>query len=130
MNSSPKNWKIECSACKKELDVVEVVIENNLTTYKLACGHNFFVKDLQETIGIIEQLKGKLRHGEPGEFKPHLEFSNKIVQSGDPRLPRGVRITMRIDRENNQYHQVVTDLNTGKVIHQHHEPLTEHKSEN
>jgi len=124
----PKNWRMICPTCQKEVDILEIIVENNSTKYKFACGHSHIHVVLQDTIKIWESLKGKLRHGQPGEVSPHKEFIYKTMPSGDPHLPEGVRMIINIDRENNKYDQVVIDLKTGKIIHEEHELLDQHKS--
>ena len=47
--------------------------------------------------------------------------------SGDPNLPEGVDKSRLIDREKNEYHEVVKKHGTDEVIHEKHEPLSEHK---
>jgi hypothetical protein len=49
--------------------------------------------------------------------------------SGDPKLKKGVDIVRIIDREKKEKHHIVTDLATGEVIHEEHEPLSQHKSQ-
>ncbi|OHA86279.1 MAG: hypothetical protein A2591_01815 [Candidatus Yonathbacteria bacterium RIFOXYD1_FULL_52_36] len=75
-----------------------------------------------------DALKGKIREGGMGEVKPHHEFSEKDVESGDPRLPDGVHISISVDRKNDKYHQVVIDKRTGDVLHAEDEPLSMHRS--
>jgi len=42
------------------------------------------------------------------------------------KLSRGVDLLRRIDRENDQYDEVVKDKNTNKIIRECHEPLGQH----
>ncbi len=50
--------------------------------------------------------------------------------SKDSKLSEGVDIQMVIDREKKEYHQIVKDNLTGKIIHEEHEPLDQHKLKN
>ncbi len=43
------------------------------------------------------------------------------------KLKHGVNLSRLIDRENDQYHEVVKDYKTGNVVHECHEPLSQHK---
>ena len=76
----------------------------------------------RESIGIKQKRQG---------FKG---FIKKIFQgykpSGDSRFSDGVDVQMIIDREKNEYHHIVKDSLTGKIIHEEHEPLDQHKSKN
>lgn len=70
---------------------------------------------------FVKKLKGK----RPGEKKPHLE-----VQAGyDSRKSRGdfVDKFRRIDRDNDWYDEVLME-DDGTVIHETHEPLSQHRN--
>ena len=81
------------------------------------------------------------RHNAPRKFEGAREseakikeagiwFSREMFQgykaSGDPNLSDGVDVRMVVDREKNEYHQIVKDNLTGQILHEEHEPLTEH----
>jgi uncharacterized Zn finger protein (UPF0148 family) len=73
------------------------------------------------TLSIHEssQLKGR----EPGRKRPFLE--QRQGASFFRKAQRWVQHFRRIDRRNNRYDEVVADSD-GTVIHECHEPLTEH----
>ena len=48
-------------------------------------------------------------------------------KSGDPRIKDGVYEDRIIDRRKDEYHQIVKDVETGKILHEEHEPLSQHK---
>jgi len=83
---------------------------------------------VSEEIKLRKALKGKIREEGTSKIKPHFEFSEKDVESGDSRLPEGVHISMSVDRKNDKYHQIVTDKRTGEALHTEDEPLSEHQS--
>ncbi|HJP61069.1 MAG TPA: hypothetical protein VJ865_13770 [Gemmatimonadaceae bacterium] len=60
----------------------------------------------------------------PGKKKPYIE-----TQGGE-QLNRGtdkyVEKYRRIDRDNNEYEEIVKDIETGATIHECREPLSEH----
>ena len=56
------------------------------------------------------------------------QIISRFKSSGDPRLTEGVHEERIIDKEKDEYHQVVKDLKTGHVIHEEHEPLSKHKN--
>lgn len=43
------------------------------------------------------------------------------------RFRDGVELSRTIDKENDEYHEVVKDYKTGKVVHETHEKLSEHR---
>jgi hypothetical protein len=54
---------------------------------------------------------------------------NRWKPSVNPKLKNGVREDMVIDREKDEYHQVVKDAKTGKVTHEEHQRLSEHNKQ-
>jgi len=115
----------KCPNCQMELEVMEAEESGNGFRYKYACGHGWQGIMLREHLKVRESLKLKSK-------KPGFGLLVKIFQgykaSGDPRLPEGVDIRMVVDREKNEYHQIVKNNLTGHVLHEEHEPLTEHKA--
>lgn len=112
----------KCQECYKEM------ADNHYCDFcKKNVKSDLFIS-VSETIKIREAIKGKIRKGEKGEVKPHIEFSEKDLESGDSKLPDGVHMSMSADRENDRYRQVVTCKRTGKVLHQEDEPLSIHHS--
>ena len=47
--------------------------------------------------------------------------------SRNPELPQGVEKERIIDKERDKYDEVVRDVKTGQIIHDKHEPLSQHK---
>lgn len=73
--------------------------------------------DWHESLGV------KTRHGESG--KPfHETLTGEDLQVSSGRWMRKERI---VDRENDRYFERVEDPETGTVIHQCDEPLSEHR---
>ena len=67
-------------------------------------------------------MKVKAKHS--GDRKPHVEL--KIGPSHSHALSKPVDHTRLIDRGNDFYRETVTDYESGEVIHQTVEPLSEH----
>jgi hypothetical protein len=115
----------QCPKCQTELQVVEVEEGDNGFRYKYACGHGWQGIMLRENLKVRESLKLKSK-------RPRFGLVVKMFQgykaSGDPKLSEGVDVRMVVDRENNEYHQIVKDNLTGLILHEEHELLTEHKS--
>ena len=114
-----------CSNCNTTILVMDKIQEGDSFCYNFACGHNWKGIILYETIGIKELIKLKT-------FRDGFGKVRRIVQgwkpSGDRKLKHGVDVYMDVNRDKNEYHQIVKDHQTGKVLHEEHEPLTEHKT--
>jgi hypothetical protein len=78
------------------------------------------------TVGISASLRARKK------LKGVGKFVKEIVQggfaSGDPKLKKGVDKVRIVDREKNEYHEVVKNVETGETIREVHEPLSQHKS--
>jgi len=55
------------------------------------------------------------------------EFKGGWFPSGDPKLRDGVSKSRTIDREKDEYHEVVKKYGTDEIIHENHEPLSNHR---
>lgn len=78
---------------------------------------------LQDTIGFSERLDFEGRHA--GEKKPFIEqVHGADLHRKTGRLMHKSRI---IDRENDLYHEKITDPRTGEVVHECKEPLSKHR---
>lgn len=82
--------------------------------------------NIRENVSIRENLKVR-REGT--RFKKFIsEFLGGWFSSGDPKLKDGVYKTRNIDKEKDTYDEVVKDYKTGKIIHECHESLSEHRN--
>lgn len=115
----------QCPNCQTDLQVVEAAESDNGFRYKYACGHGWQGIMLRESLKVHESFK--LKSKKPG-FGLVVKMFQGYKASGDPKLPEGVEVRMVVDREKNEYHQIVKDNLTGLVLHEEHELLTEHKS--
>ncbi len=113
-----------CSNCTTPILVMNMEKSENIFCYQYACGHSFKGISIQETITIRDLIKIK-------KFDQLLGKIRTIVQgwkqSGDKRIKDGVDYYMDVNKENNEYHQIVKDYKTGEILHEEHEPLTAHK---
>lgn len=71
----------------------------------------------------------ELRQKQKGFKKFMKEIISGWFPSGDPKLKKGVDMARIIDKEKKEYHHIVKDVATGEVIHEEHEPLSQHKSQ-
>jgi hypothetical protein len=69
----------------------------------------------------------RMRHRRPGFRKFLSESLGGWFPSGDKRLPDGVEKSRMINRETNEYHEIVKKYGTDEIIHEKHEPLNQHK---
>ncbi len=113
-----------CSTCKNPIEVYEAEILNDSFMFKFTCGHSWNGISLKEKITIKELLKTKLNRLGFGRVRTIVQGWKS---SGDKKLREGVDYYMDVNKEKNEYHQVVKNSETGEILHEEHEPLTEHK---
>ncbi|MBN1692656.1 MAG: hypothetical protein JW845_03775 [Dehalococcoidales bacterium] len=92
------------------------------------CGSTKRIIDLSVNDGFILSESMGLRQKQKGFKKFKFDLIQGHFNSGDPKLKKGVDIFRTINKEKNEYNQVVKDRETGKIIHEEHEPLTQHRS--
>jgi|WetSurMetagenome_2_1015567.scaffolds.fasta_scaffold526877_1 hypothetical protein len=81
-------------------------------------------------VSINLSASSKVVQKRKGFKRPLIEsISNRWKSSGDPKLKNGVREDLIIDRQKNEYHQVVREAKTGEITHEEHQPLREHGKE-
>ena len=64
-------------------------------------------------------------HNYPASRNPRKEVLNRPTFSRDDGRMRDEHRT--IDKYKNEYHKVITDQETGEIVYERHEPLTEHQ---
>jgi len=80
---------------------------------------------VSDTVTVRDSLR--IRKMKSGIKKFISEFLGGWFPSINPKLPNGVEKSRTIDREKNEYHEIVKKHGTNEVIHECHEPLSEHK---
>lgn len=70
----------------------------------------------------IFQIKFRPKGGKIGSM-----VKSGWKNSGDPAIKDGIYEDRIINRITNEYHQIIRDAKTGKVLHEEHEPLTQHR---
>lgn len=112
-----------CASCGKNFG------EYNEETDKIEscdiCGSNDLkrILYLKDSISFHENIKGK-SNKMPGKKKPYSEFQGGEEWSVSKKCY--VDKTRQIDREHDMYHEIVSEQQTGEIIHECHEPLSEH----
>jgi hypothetical protein len=101
-NTSPEN-RLPCPSCGSMSRAIHVTVH--------------------DTITIKKKLGMKGRHA--GGGKPFIEQ----VHGDDLHRDSGVwrHLSRVIDRENDEYQEVVKDSKTGEIVHECHEPLSQHQ---
>ncbi len=113
----------ECSACGA---LIDTTLDTPVAqAWCPACGSSLrnFNCSIHESITVRDEVGVKVKRA--GESRPFIEDRAVPVFSRDrQKLVREVRI---IDRDNDQYSKTITDYETGEVIYQCDEPLSEHQ---
>lgn len=113
---------IRCGGCKQILE------DSTYQANRIPCSNcgslqrHIFVS-FNQTIRVHTKARIKARHSN-GE-KPYFES----VQGDDLHRKSGKWMILErsIDRENNWYHEKITDPKTDEVVHETAEPLSEHQ---
>jgi len=113
-----------CPECRTPILVLNTEKRKDGFYYRYACGHDLSGFMYQESLELKELYKVKSK-------RMGFGLVQRVVQgwkpSGDPKLKRGVDVFMEVNREKNEYHQLVRDYTTKEVLHKEDEPLTEHR---
>jgi hypothetical protein len=88
-----------------------------------SCGHTHYDIRLEDTLTFRESLGFKARS--QGKGKPYIE--GKAGDDLHRNTGKWMQLQRIIDRAKNWYKEVVTDPETGKVVHRCEEPLSEHR---
>lgn len=85
-----------------------------------------YEREARVTVGIkvVETRATQKRKGYRYFMK---QMISRWRPSGNPKLKNGVQEERIIDKEKDKYDQVVKDAKTGKITHEEHEPLSQHK---
>jgi hypothetical protein len=82
--------------------------------------------DIRITISetVLARDSFKLRKKSPG-FR---RFAVEVIGGwfGSHRYKDGIELSRSLDKEKDEYHEVVKDHKTGKIVHENHEKLSEH----
>ena len=70
-------------------------------------------REINDDIGLTDQIKGQARHGEHGVVAPHIQFYSEVKWSHDRQ--RMERREMHVDSENDYYRQEWFRLETGET---------------
>ena len=115
---SDEVW-VKCGQCGTELK------NSDKKCPKCGSVEKVFAKKLGGTLCPRGGLRARQKR------KGFSKFVKEVIQgwfaSVNPKLSKGVEKQRTIDKEKNEYHEVVKDAKTGQIIHETHEPLSRHK---
>jgi hypothetical protein len=115
---------VKCGKCGQELSEPTIVsLENRVPCPYCGSLSRAYFASVHETMTAREKIGMKGKRG--GKGKPFIETT-----SGDDlhkTTGKWNRLERVIDRENNLYSEKIIDPETGRIIHQCEEPLSEHK---
>ena len=95
----------------------------------LKCGGKSRVLDLVASDGLKVGESIGFRQKRKGFRKFMIESIQGWFRSGDHKLKKGVDKVRIIDKERDEYHEVIENAETGEVIRDIHEPLSQHKDQ-
>lgn len=114
-----ENIKMEiyCKDCGQKLTIEDQVCSN--------CGSKkkHIELSLEDKIGLHDQIGGKVKR--PGSNKPTQEF--KVGDDFHCKSGKWYYREMYIDRDKDQYKEIIKHKITGEIIHKCEEPLSEHR---
>jgi hypothetical protein len=86
-----------------------------------------FHEKMEDTISAHVGHRARLKRPSlPSDKKLRWDSYSGVEMCRD--LGRLVRVERTIDKDANQYDEIVTDLATGNVIYECHEPLSQHQN--
>ena len=115
---------VRCGNCGIELNE-STNIPPDMRTGCPSCGSisRHFSVSISEAVTVRSMLGLKGRHATGG--RPFIE--QKVGDDLHRKSGRWMRLERVIDRAKNWYREVVTDRETGKIVHECDEPLSDHR---
>jgi len=89
--------------------------------------HKAYDKSANLTLGLALRANSRARQKQQGFEKFKKQIEQGQYESGDPELKKGVNLERIIDKEKDEYHEVVENAETGEITREVHEPLSHHK---
>lgn len=86
-----------------------------------------FHESVEDTIAASDGHRARMKRPSlPSDKKVRWDTYSGVEMCHD--LGRPVRVERTIDKDADQYDETVTDLATGEVIYECHEPLSQHRN--
>jgi hypothetical protein len=113
-----------CNKCGTFVDEPDNLDERQPCSQCGSLSRSFGVGLSTEAVGQPE-IKAKGRHGQPGQVKPFVtaKLADEVFHETRERT---LREKME-DRDNDRYHERVISQETGALLHECNEPLSEHQ---
>lgn len=85
--------------------------------------------EVTDTVGISEKIeaKGKPGRKKPGKRKRSSYYEYKEYLELNRATGRMSKVQRGINRDTNEYHEIITDAETGELIRECKQPLTDHQ---
>jgi DNA-directed RNA polymerase subunit RPC12/RpoP len=119
---------VACGQCKRNLDEPSNTPENKRNPCP-NCGSvsRLVKKEIADSISVRDGVRGKARSGEAGKpgGKPWLTTMSEPSWSHSAQ--KWMHREKTENRRENRYTEVVKDPETGEVVHEVEEPLSEHR---
>lgn len=80
---------------------------------------------ISETVRLLPNLRMRTMKARSKKFL--TEFLSGWFPSVTPKLPDGVHRSRIVNREKDEYHEVVKKYGSEEIIHECHEPLSRHR---
>ena len=112
-----------CPACHGGVLVRVEVRADNICTQYFSCGHAKHQLEFGDKLEMHGSMAYEVKS--KGRGKSHVE--GKTGEEFFRKAKKWVQKIRLIDREKNYYKELVTDPETGQIIHECEEPLTAHK---
>ena len=113
---------VYCRECGNK-KLLAIFIKSNYCLYCLRRTSNEFRVQIVDTINVRDNIKIKKK---ANGFK---KFASLVISGwfSSRSHEGGVEISRSMDKENDQYVEIVKDCKTGKVLHECQEKLSEHR---
>jgi hypothetical protein len=92
--------------------------------------HKAYERSAILTLGPSLRVNSRARQKQKGFEKFKKQIEQGQYESGDPKLKKGVNLERIIDKEKDEYHEVVENAETGEITREVHEPLSKHRHVN
>lgn len=113
----------QCAKCGHTFDYNETVSENRSPCPD--CGSMDRKTDVQVSDAIEILDSSGVKGLRPNKKKPYVEASFRVRDWHHDQARWSLR-TKVFNRSDDEYHEVITDLESGNVVHECHEPLSRH----
>ena len=115
--------RIECSDCGSIIDPRNDTPDTRVLCPNCGGSRRTIYVSITETVIARDGIGVTAKR--PGDRRPYIE--DRALPSYSHRLDKVVLREQVIDRENDRYFEKVTDYETGEVLHQNEEPLSQHR---